>query len=578
MKLKKKFLLYYLLGIIIPVVTVDSIVVYNIHANQKREQRQELSKSMATVLSEFSAMIEQASFYSRNIVHDKELTGYLTSENESGLSSVKAGELLGKNSILNAYRYIREISNVVVYVDNPAIVETDNVKQLNNITRKSWWYQRYSKDESDFYCFEDITRNAGSGINPYAGTISIVRRFTDITDRECILVMDLNYNQIYHHVLEGIKESDIYICNDNRILFASNTSIFRKSEQQAPVVQMIHRKGMVEKYDVPAVSEGWTCYACCPKKPFWNTIVFSKSLFFLFIVVSLLLPTIAINALVNSILSRLHILEHHFDGLLNERFEKIAIGQNVDEIGRLFEHYNGCVDKVKQLIETVVQKNNEKHALEVTKKQAELNALNTQVNPHFMYNTLQCICMRSLIKGEKETADIVRCLSVLLRQMSKWNNDVVTIEEELSFVEKYLTIQKYRFAEKITYEVRMDDNAKRLMIPKLTLVSFVENACVHGIEESLENGDVSVTASADEDLLYVVIKDTGCGMDDDTLHELIHKIEVADVNMLLHSKSTGVLNAVMRLKMFFGDKLSFNISSVVNEGTEIEIRIQRDIR
>ena len=67
-------------------------------------------------------------------------------------------------------------------------------------------------------------------------------------------------------------------------------------------------------------------------------------------------------------------------------------------------------------------------------------------------------------------------------------------------------------------------------------------------------------------------------MDDDTLHELIHKIEVADVIMLLHSKSTGVLNAVMRLKMYFGDKLSFNISSVVNEGTRVEISIQRDIR
>ena len=578
MQLKQKFLLHCVLGMIIPVVAVDLIVICNIQTYQRREQRQQLSDAIATVLHDFSGVMEQASYFSSSIINDKELAEYLASEYQSAVSSYEAYSSLSNRFILNGYRYIREFSNVTIYVDNPTIAETEHIKQMDEVTRKSWWYQRYVNAESDIYCFEDITRNAGSGINPYAGTISYIRRFTDVKERECILVRDLNYNQIYHIMLDEVKESEIYICNDNRILFASNTDIYKGAELQEPVVQMIDSKGMFVKQEVPAVTEGWTCYAKGAKKSLLSVATSAKMLVVVLIVISLLLPTIVINILVNNIVSRLHILECHFDGLLNEQLEKIPVEENVDEIGRLFQHYNGCVDKIKQLIETVVQKNDEKHALEVTKKQAELNALNTQVNPHFMYNTLQCICMRSLIKGEKETADIIRCLSVLLRQMSKWDKDVVTIEEELSFVEKYLAIQKYRFAEKIAYEVRMEDNVRNLSIPKLTLVSFVENACVHGIEESLEDGVVSVTASATEEKLIIVIQDTGCGMDDDTVQELIYRIEVADVNMLLHSKSTGVLNAVMRLKMYFGDKLSFHISSVVNEGTRIEISIQRDIR
>ena len=162
--------------------------------------------------------------------------------------------------------------------------------------------------------------------------------------------------------------------------------------------------------------------------------------------------------------------------------------------------------------------------------------------------------------------------------MSKWDKDVVPIEEELDFVQKYLTIQKYRFDEKITYEVRLEEEAKDFIIPKLTLVSFVENACVHGIEESLESGDVCVSAGVDDEKILIIVKDTGCGMDEKTLQELRKKIEVADVNMLYHSKSTGVLNAVLRLKMYFGDRLSFTITSVVDEGTRIEMRIEREFQ
>ena len=101
---------------------------------------------------------------------------------------------------------------------------------------------------------------------------------------------------------------------------------------------------------------------------------------------------------------------------------------------------------------------------------------------------------------------------------------------------------------------------------------------MHGIEESIESGDVSVTAHAENSQIIIVVKDTGCGMDEETLDKLRKKIEVVDVNMLYHSKSTGVLNAVMRLRMYFGERLRFTITSVVNEGTRIEIRIDREFQ
>lgn len=578
MKLKQKFMLLYLFGIFIPVIIVDLIVIFNINVYQKREQKQALENAIARVLNDFSSVIEQVTYYSRNIVSDSSLMKFLNTDYTSAGDYQEAFEEIDSKSVFHYYKFIKEVSNVTIYVDNDTITETDHIKRLNDIARRMWWYQKFEGSNSTFYIFEDITRNAGSAINPKAGTITLIRKFTNIKDRECILMLDLNYNQFFHNLLEDQIQSDIYICNSNRILFASDSSIFKSSKDKIPVVEQIRRDSVFVSKLVPAVAEDWTIYALSNKEPLWKTLLSSKELIFVILIINLLLPTIIINILVKSIISRLYILENYFDGLRNEQFDRIPEDKEKDEISQLFHHYNTTVDKIQELIDTIIERNDEKHALEATKKQAELNALNTQVNPHFMYNTLECICMRSLIKGEKETAEIVRCLSVLLRQMSKWNRDVVTIEEELSFVEKYLTIQKYRFADKIAYEVRQQDAVRDFLIPKLTLVSFVENACVHGIEESIDSGDVSVMASVEDEKVMIVVKDTGCGMDDKTLQELRAKLDVADVNMLYHSKSTGVLNAVMRLKMYFGDKLSFTISSVIDEGTRIEINIARDFQ
>lgn len=578
LELKQKFILLYLVGIFIPVIIVDSIAIFHIKAYQDREAQLDLQNSVERVLREFSSVTEQVTYFSRNIVSDSSLTEFLdtdyTSEDECQDSFLDIRD----KSVLNYFKFIKEVSDITIYVDNDTILKNDRIKPLDDMVRKMWWYQKFIGSKSPVYIFEDITRDAGSGINPHAGVITLVRKFPLESERECILVMDLNYNQLNHAVIGDYTRTDLYICNNNRILFASDSKIFKKDKTKLPVVEQINREKVVVSRMISLVGEKWKVYALRNRESFLSTLFSSRELLLGMLGINLLLPTLMINILVKSVVMRLNVLDQHFEGLNNERFDKIEDDSRKDEISQLFRHYNGCVDKIQELINTIVEKNDEKHALEATKKQAELNALNTQVNPHFMYNTLECICMRSVLKGEKETAEIVRCLSVLLRQMSKWDRDVVPIEEELSFVEKYLSIQKYRYAEKIAYEVRVEDSAKDFIIPKLTLVSFVENACVHGIEESIDSGDVSVTARTEDDHIKIVVKDTGCGMDEETLNKLREKIKIADVNMLYHSKSTGVLNAVMRLKMYFGDKLSFVITSVVDEGTRIEISIDANFK
>lgn len=117
------------------------------------------------------------------------------------------------------------------------------------------------------------------------------------------------------------------------------------------------------------------------------------------------------------------------------------------------------------------------------RQNAELLALHSQINPHFLFNALESIRMHSLLKNEYETADMVEKLALMQRQYVEWGNDSVEIRREMGFVRAYLGLQKYRFGERLSYSLEVEEDCLDIKIPKMTVVTFVENACVHGIEE-----------------------------------------------------------------------------------------------
>jgi two-component system sensor histidine kinase YesM len=131
-----------------------------------------------------------------------------------------------------------------------------------------------------------------------------------------------------------------------------------------------------------------------------------------------------------------------------------------------------------------------------------------------------------------------------------WGPDSITIEEEMNFIEKYINIQKYRYGDKIKFYHYVMEGCERLLIPKLSIGTFVENACVHGIETTANEGVISLTITKNEQFLFIEISDNGKGFDEENLRKIRWMITNADTKMLNESKSTGMLNAFLRLKCF----------------------------
>ena len=212
----------------------------------------------------------------------------------------------------------------------------------------------------------------------------------------------------------------------------------------------------------------------------------------------------------------------------------------------------------------------------MTRQHAELLALHSQINPHFLFNALESIRMHCIIKKESETAYMIEKLAKLQRQYTEWGDDNTTIENEADFVNNYLELQKYRFGDRLSYSVDIEPDCKKYLVPKLTLVTFIENACIHGIESKVSNGWIFLRVHTKDNDMVIEIEDTGNGMSSQEVEKLLTSMRNADISMLEKKGRVGVVNACIRLKMVTDDKVLFGIDSEEGIGTIVTIVIPEE--
>ena len=297
----------------------------------------------------------------------------------------------------------------------------------------------------------------------------------------------------------------------------------------------------------------------------------NKIIIVLLLAISLLLPAFVLYKINNSIVYRIKKLDQVFGKRENDELVRVDNPEGSDELGNLMFNYNKMVDQVNNLIKIVYKERLKEQEMSIARQKAELLALHSQINPHFMFNALESIRMHSLIKGEIETAEMVEKLALMERQYVNWDSDMISIEQEVSAVEAYLLLQKYRFGDKLKYEISIEESCKKRLIPKLTVVTFVENACVHGMENKTSECFVYLRVYNKNNDFIIEVEDTGNGIDDERLNEIREKAKTINIEDLKSDKHIGIYNALLRLKMTMGDKYRFDIESEEGIGTLIQI-------
>lgn len=242
----------------------------------------------------------------------------------------------------------------------------------------------------------------------------------------------------------------------------------------------------------------------------------------------------------------------------------VANVKRKDEIGALGRSFNSMISELKTLIEEVYKN-------QISRKEAELRALQAQINPHFLYNTLDVIYWTSRIEGAPKTGEIVNALAKLFRLALNKGNEITTVEKEVEHLQSYIIIQKMRYTEEPDIEVGVDPSIYHCKTIKLILQPLVENALIHGIGELDKKGVIKVTGKIEgEDILFEII-DNGVGMEVQRIKEIFE----GDTE---EKKGYGIKNVDERIKLYFGEKYGIKIYSEKGKGTKVEVRISQNIR
>lgn len=258
-----------------------------------------------------------------------------------------------------------------------------------------------------------------------------------------------------------------------------------------------------------------------------------------------------------------------------ERFKEghepyMTYRRRIDEIGKLNKSFNKMTDKINNLILS-------EYKAKIGEKQARLEALQAQINPHFLNNTLQIVSSIAVEKRITEIEKISEALSSILRYSLSKNNALVTLRKELVQVEHYMLIQRYRYEDRLQYEVQIDDDLLDEVIPVLTLQSIVENAIKHGIEPKVGKGTISIkSARKSDDRFLLVVEDTGRGVSESEAARLNEKLRSEIREEISGWGGRGLVNINDRIRYSFGDAYGLTIRSRPDDGFWIAIELPRN--
>lgn len=238
------------------------------------------------------------------------------------------------------------------------------------------------------------------------------------------------------------------------------------------------------------------------------------------------------------------------------------------DVNRLNMTYNRMVREINHLIKSVYEK-------EMLKINSEIKALHSQINPHFLFNTLDALYWAHVRKGEKELSFFIAQLADLMRYaIQNYGNDgLVTVRQELDQVRRYVDIMKIRWRERLQFEHDIDPDAEGCLMPKLSIQPLVENAIMHGIEPLEEGGTVRLTVRLRDGLLYCTVQDEGVGMSPERLAEIQRRLTDNNGEPMFAGRGLGLFNIHRMIRLHYGESCGLDIISEENKGTTVVLKL-----
>lgn len=568
--IKSKLIYVYIFCVLVPTLVTNITIIGNSLKLSKEEQRENIDNIADSVAFNITRALDSAVYVTVDLYASDSIERFLDRKYETTMDYYQHYMSFFDNYIFYASSK-HLISDITFYSDNPTMINGGRFFRVDTIKGEKW-YKKFRQADKDLYVCANYYDTKYT--DNRKRMLSIIRRlnYTGLRDTEKLVKLELNYNQVLENISSSAFDTTVYVCHNNKVIFTNSTMDkgYKSNFQDSAIIPekevQIHKA--ITTYGVD-----WDIYVTGYRSNYKQ--VFSRNLWIIVILflADALIPAIMLALFSNSITKRILLLGKYLKKIKGENFELITGNKGKDEISELLDNYNLMAFRMKELVENELKSRLEQQELILARKQAELQALYSQINPHFLFNVLESIRMRSILKEEQETSKMIESLARLMRKSAEWGTDYITLNQELEFTKDYLELQKYRYGDGFQYKIKIEDNLSSYKIPSLVLVTFVENSCVHGFNRAGHYGTIFVSVYQNDNYFYIEIEDTGIGMESEPVSLLQEKLNKASISDLLQSDSLGMLNASIRLKKFCGEGTKIIIESELQEGTCITIKI-----
>ncbi|MBD7969719.1 sensor histidine kinase [Paenibacillus sp. Sa2BVA9] len=569
-------MLIYIIGILLPIIVSNSLFMDRMSGLIKEREEQNLQISLERARKDIHTMIDGGVAVSHALITDKLLSESMDRQYNGQLDFYRTLDEQLRHRVTSYIPVNNQIQRIGIYTDNPTIVPGGDYYYLDSSVRLSNWFKAWEAvgEPLQVVAYRDQAANDRATTSSYFSVIEKMDYYYADNAYQKLVRIDFYLNRFYDVIAREESSLDLYLVNaQNQIIVSANDkyqgemgSDYALFDTSKTIEQDLH----IVPIGNASYVKGWKLIGV-PQETRTKQAMLSMQLYFGMLAgIITLITSIFIYIMLRSYNYRVKRLSRHMQKVGNEKFDLINIDGGQDEIGDLIRNFNMMTAQIHSLINNVYKLEIQQRSLEAERIRAELNLLQSQMNPHFLFNTLNALLVVSTKNNYVDVKDIIKDLSKLLRRLLNWKDDLVTLEEEMSFTVMYLGIEKFRFRDKFEYYIEISEEARRYKIPKMSIQQLAENACKHGIQATPGLGYVKIRAEIMGDCLRIVVSDNGKGMDKERLQEVMYHMRSKEES---GGSNIGMRNVYRRLELYYDDKVNFRIVSKLGEGTEVSFEI-----
>lgn len=566
-------LIVYFLLILIPLVGVSLFANFRSTDILEHQISERTKNSLQSTLDYIDLTLEDLDKLSVLIATDYSISPVL----------YEANAILLPTNLLGFYTVMKRLSNIAEIhgsLEEISILHADSGTLISSgyggrkiVPQEHAWFTEvvHANGKMVLYIADEHSTNSVFGAN----TVSFMR-LMELNDRERkanILILTMGQEK-----LQGLIQNVLPTSNSAVYLFSGEGELIAGSSENVPLPSLLTSASDETTltddgnllWRTHSEKSGWSLALVQPEKELYRQSSVVQTFTYAIIVISVLLALLTSLVVYKSIAAPLTKLLYGMKQMRLGKYSTRLPSDSKDQFGTLTDAFNQMISEQQMLIQNVYE-----HQLQLS--HTELKFLQSQINPHFLYNTLDSIYWTAKNYDAEEISDMVLNLSRFFRLSLSKGSETFTVEETVEHLQYYLRVQQFRLLGELEVEYDISESSKHVRVLKLLLQPVVENAILHGLEKKGGGGKLTIASKIDDDALYLSVTDDGAGIGEDRLEFIRSELAQLNPNEAYRSERTrelfGLRNVIGRMQLYYGPEAGLHIDSKENAGTTVTLRI-----